>query len=558
MKSTRTLSVFLIAIIMLLAKGQSSAQNQSILLSIPATYTTTGTYDYDGCKVINFTNPSSTSIADLPKQIFWVGGSQGRPHEEYDLNHSVPSNLYSQYLFNEKYLGQHPMMAQNVVHDKDGNILFFIVDNNIYNRKGEAFHYIDPANPNGAPDPDLYTYLHGGDLGVNFDRFNFLTLDPEIVIFPLIGECYKYGIVYSTHDPAAQFAAYTVYYETLEYRNENEIVLSNQQVISILFPGGIAVQPCKDFINKGIAVSEYRPVERNYYLFIRLANKLCVFTVNNTGIIDKDSDGDITYLDAENIVIDNIANMSHQQTTSELEVKKVVEGTISYYYVGMGTCSKDPTSPNVSEAMINVIKLNYDATEVSQFYKMLPTNLPDPHYEQVKGLEFSPNGSKLFVTYTGQIGLVYVDIFSQTYQVLANIPNQIEYQFSEIELGRDNNLYYIHSTDNGSSGGISRLEDPDNTMVWNSTFSSINKTYFARNYEMPDQNENRTLLFQDQIDGSDYTSYYNSITSECCIDHLNYSKWPSFATSNTFIWQPGVGNNPFNSEDGVIWIFRAK
>ncbi|MCK9613854.1 MAG: hypothetical protein PHR81_08630 [Bacteroidales bacterium] len=130
MKTIRTLSVFLAVIFALTAAIQSKAQNQSMLFPVPGTYST-GSTDYDGCKVINFSNSGNSVITDLPRHPFTAFGLTGRPHDEDHLKFASPS-------INEKYLGQHPMYAQQVVHDKEGNLLFFIVDNNIYNRYGEA------------------------------------------------------------------------------------------------------------------------------------------------------------------------------------------------------------------------------------------------------------------------------------------------------------------------------------------------------------------------------------------------------------------------------------
>ena len=104
----------------------ANAQNQSIILPIPGSNSSN---IYDGCKTINFSNLSAPTILDLPKHTFYVGANLGRPHNENDLQNAAPS-------MDEKYLSQHPMFAQAVVHDADGNLLFFIVDNNIYNRYG--------------------------------------------------------------------------------------------------------------------------------------------------------------------------------------------------------------------------------------------------------------------------------------------------------------------------------------------------------------------------------------------------------------------------------------
>jgi len=86
--------------------------------------------------MLNFANTLNPVVESLPKHPFscWYDDiyyPEGNPHNEDHLANADP-------LMIEKYLGLHPMYAQSVVHDKDGNLLFFIVDNNIYNRYGEA------------------------------------------------------------------------------------------------------------------------------------------------------------------------------------------------------------------------------------------------------------------------------------------------------------------------------------------------------------------------------------------------------------------------------------
>lgn len=124
-----------------------NAQNQSMFLPFSG-----DTYPSTGSKMINFTN---NSITTLPRHAFSYQGNTGDPHNEIDLQAlgTNPNN----FLFNEEYLGQHPMFAQSVVHDNDGNLLFFIVDNNIYNRHGVAFTLCE----NGFLQYGTYTYLFG-------------------------------------------------------------------------------------------------------------------------------------------------------------------------------------------------------------------------------------------------------------------------------------------------------------------------------------------------------------------------------------------------------------
>jgi len=84
--------VLLIAVYCFVAQCTITAQNQSMLLPIPG-----GTSDvYDGCKMINFINPSNTGISYLPKWTSYIIGHNGdpnylvRPHNEQDLQNADP------------------------------------------------------------------------------------------------------------------------------------------------------------------------------------------------------------------------------------------------------------------------------------------------------------------------------------------------------------------------------------------------------------------------------------------------------------------------------------
>ncbi len=130
----RFLHLVLLATTLLFANQHFSfGQTQSMLLPVPGATSPTGP-----CVNINFSDNISPVITSLPYHPFYYGLGYGDPHNETQLIQTQAANYGGVYLFDEIYLGQHPMYAQNIVHDADGNLLFFIVDNNIYNRYGEA------------------------------------------------------------------------------------------------------------------------------------------------------------------------------------------------------------------------------------------------------------------------------------------------------------------------------------------------------------------------------------------------------------------------------------
>ena len=137
MKNIRITVFIVFAILFLSGQYNANAQTQSWLLPIPGSTSPTGP-----CKMINFSDYTNPVITDLPSHSFTLPGPiSGNPHDEDHLNAAINPSTQA-YLMDEKYLGQHPMFAQTVVHDEQGNLLFFIVDNNIYNRYGETMKTI--------------------------------------------------------------------------------------------------------------------------------------------------------------------------------------------------------------------------------------------------------------------------------------------------------------------------------------------------------------------------------------------------------------------------------
>ncbi|MEI6854257.1 MAG: hypothetical protein WCL06_15520, partial [Bacteroidota bacterium] len=304
------------------------SQNQSMMLPFSG-----DTYpNATGYKMINFNSISSPVVTTLPKHPFDFGLDPGDPHNEDHLQAATLPNPFSvdeipnYYLMNKYYLGQHPMFAQTVVHDKDGNLLFFIVDNNIYNRNGEAFQ-IDPADESAG-----FYYLHDNVFGPNYNRFGFSnptdiseSLDPEIIVYPIYDNatCYKFGLVYSMFDrDNGQGGSNKFYCRTLTYIDDAHITMTDPELLNM-------GSGCGNFSIRTMAISEYRPNNTySYLLFVRYYYSLLILPINNQGVIDD--------VNKKEIQINVVSGMSMLPLfSSEMEVKKVNDNIGDYYYVAM-------------------------------------------------------------------------------------------------------------------------------------------------------------------------------------------------------------------------------
>ena len=532
------------------------AQNQSMLLPFSGDTYPTAT----GSKMINFTNSSNPVVTTLPKHPFDYGIDPGNPHDEDQLRAATIPNPYNPgvvpyyYRMNKEYLGQHPMFAQQVVHDKDGNLLFFIVDNNIYNKYGKAFK-IDPSQ---SDETAMYYYLHGDEqIAPNYNRFGFsepgASLDPEIVVFPIYKEelgaapaCYKYGIIYTTFTRTAATSV-GICYRTLQYVNDQEIVLSAPIVLNQFFKDAITEFVgwpsggwCDDESHRNLAIVETGNNE--YMLFVRLWDKLCAVKIFDDGQIDYGN------IHVEKILPEGMSVLINWQAASEMEAVLYND----YFYVGMGSCYKNPNSQeNESWAHVCVMKFNRNLIRESGYPNnhWMPEGTRSP--EHIKGLEFSADCSTLFITYTGQANLYAINTSGTTGKIQMN-PNLAAslYEYSEIETGADGNLYYLYADINGN-GGISQYNPY--TYQWIDNLQGVNKVYFSHDYDPVGEPDAKILLFQDQRDHGDYSLYFNNMSQSCCIDHIYYSKWPDetkFSETNT--WTPE--SCPFPNVNGIVWI----
>ena len=125
MKKTLIIAIIIFANVLVL-----ETVAQSKLMPLPNGYA----MDFQDC-------PDATYY-ELPKSTYLQGSYD--PLDESNLCNNFSNNVE---LLDDNYIGQYPKYCQQTIHDERGNLLFFIVDNNIYNNEGRGFE-----NPNtGLP-----------------------------------------------------------------------------------------------------------------------------------------------------------------------------------------------------------------------------------------------------------------------------------------------------------------------------------------------------------------------------------------------------------------------
>lgn len=505
-------------------------------------------------------------------------------HDETTLRSTICFDEYTEdYLgagINMKYVGQHPAFCQAVVHDKNGNILFQIVDNNIYNRYGESFINTTQSSQmaeyhywlhQGTPDrvnamsninanSDYVTKYIGEHLnrevidGIN-GYGNRIILGPEIIVVPVPESCNKFYLIYGTERMTEQVGLrgnFSYFYRTLTYTDPKTIEINQPSCLNDLDNEDL----CHNNSRFSMAITEYRPTEGNYILFID-DEELEIFEVNATGI-DVMNKKKLSY---------SLQNNGYQ-FYNKCEMEIINDG--QNYLLAMAASGSNP--------FFHVIRFPYDfsSIQIPASYNYSTANIydNDPYYSvnwwhitftdsnfgKTRGIEFSPNADKLFVTFENQDDIYYVDLSSLSTQsplpVIGSIgltsAQAAYYQHSHIELGRDGQIYY--QGDDGATPipntYLLKL-DPTNLTVSQNSYPGLYKQQDfnnSSNYYFLDLPQ---YIFMDQVDGSAYEGIATATPSSFCCN--SYDEWPEVTSFSPYeLWSPGYGNNPFNHFNGSV------
>ncbi|MFH2142068.1 MAG: T9SS type A sorting domain-containing protein [Bacteroidota bacterium] len=489
------------------------------------------------------------------------------------------------------YRGQSPKFCQSIVHDADGNLLFFIIDNNIYNHEGKSFIDINALNFDGNPTGINYGYLTNISLYTissttqefNHDINRFtdnwdIVINSDLIVVPVPNTCNQFYLIFTA--AAVKTGALNHYtginYRKLTYIDENTIELSN--VIEIAYDGA-----CRENEKTSLSITDYRSEqnEQNYLLYGMLYHYLFVYEVNEIGIFNNNGLTDIFY------------DLGFR---SELKTGEYFPEMETYLYENSGNPYYLISIPIHDGPYMRLIKFPYSFSQYQSFGNLATNIAPETlqyntpleqtvflqindasSIEFIKGIEFSPDGKYLYLTHTNQTNLKYLNIediindifnntnYTDTYidklglQIYLNsiaIPNAYDYGYSEIETGNDNNLYLINAEVSGDFnnyvsgiglGKISYLSNPNSPSItnwvanpsFNNTIGINISTNFSATIGMRE-----SYIFSNNIDRSDYVYYNHYIGNNCCYDFS--VDIPTFTSDgSTDIWSPD--NNPFGS-----------
>jgi len=511
-------------------------------------------------KILNFENSNVTYIVELPhssQQSYETLGEEDFEDFIVELENPIE----------EVYYGQPPMFCQAVQYDKWGNILFFIVDNNIFNASGQGF----------AKEGDGYFYLHedqeiDGDL---INRFDYASnssyiITNEICIIPVQNNCYRFLIIYGLYKNLHVGSPVhpRIFYRYLDYIDNNTISMTEPE---ILWDEGDLV--CNNNLKMFLATAK---VESGHILLINAWNTLVKYDIDNDGdfsneyVYDISSDENLTgYIVSE-------MEIAQDRTDNILVAMPLKVGTTNVYNEYLlinfegGEFPGDPYSDP-----------GHPVNDLDDFTNDAPHwHIRDASFNEnsfPKGLEFSPNADYLYFTRSSnsQIGVLDVAYIIQNSSspVIFNFssPNSSFFALShsnsdfsktQLEIGKDNVLYMIDNT----SDNVAYLLDPDDPDIDNLYISSDQNYQFTNvsdcylSYTTTWDNNNFTptsyhkiFLLADQIDKIFNNDYFDFLSEECC-NSMTFNSIVLNENENYEIWYPGPGNNPFDDCDGIVYI----
>ncbi len=464
------------------------------------------------------------------------------------------------------YLGQSPAFCQNIVTDDYGNVMFYIVDNNIYNRFGVSFvnnqpnvfseyHYWlhqEPTNQINSNSDYAGEYLNRSIVvGSGCETYlinHRKLLGPELIVVPKPGATNVFYLIYSIFDftPTAVDHHHYIYYRELQYINDNQITLSEPTEVSNKFY-------CHGNARQSIAITDYRASEGNYILFVNNGIYLEVFEVSATGIPTATKK---SY--SLEVVLNGATNSNYYLGFNNSELEVAYKASSNTYYMAMASSGFYPY---------------YLIVEFPYSFSAFPASITGTNNWEIiytpsggksapVGLEFSANAEYLYFTHSMQDTMQYFDLSllgtsgtaytnsSLSFLGLASSMSAVDLNRSQIELGKDGKLYFQGS--NGTTKYLAWFNNPSTPTV-NSWGTSVHNLFLQSDFQEPygpsdsvgHPNSCKVYTFQDQVDGwevEDYIANGHGCIFPICIDN----------GISTSVWQAGANNNPFLIEGDVI------
>ncbi|HRO76157.1 MAG TPA: T9SS type A sorting domain-containing protein [Crocinitomicaceae bacterium] len=434
------------------------------------------------------------------------------------------------------YQGQATSSVHNMQLDAQGNILFFVADGVVYDKDGYELGR-----------------LTGKGSGMNYTVYG----NAEIIIAPDPSNCSRYYIIGQGYQSLSSYANHYPFYSILDMSQFNDFYTSRKGKLIPLVDDYYTAFNIKDISPGYVKLSDKMGGISTATTKLRNNNSRLVFINNGFSLFRYRIDASGFHYENSYAFPYSSGNAigNNQDVRAEMELIELSNGNYRIATV----FRHENSSGTVNQTILYCADLDLNGNVIPSTELTFASNtssLDQYKVPYVHGLEFSPNGNILYVTHETTAlypnSLEYYDFSNSSAGFQAMFTNS-DFKNSQIELGTDGKLYYI------THNRMATLSNPNNPNMSNWNNNAIPVTYTPNNRAgtVPSNSTDilKTYILPDQIDGMDYNAHFFANT-QCCLTNQWYSAEAFTATTNA-TWQPGAGNNPFGSTNGVVYIKDA-
>jgi hypothetical protein len=405
-------------------------------------------------------------------------------------------NLPSDPLDPDRYDGQPAQHCYNGMQDRDGNLLFFVVDSRVFDRNG---------------------YLIGELVNNTYGSING---NQEIALVPMPGNCNKYYI-FTANDAFFSRAFYGVV--DLALTNPSTGAKGVLQIISGETAVHMSAVTADERMRIGFAATKLRG-DNSRFIFVSRGSQIFRYKLT-TSVISYDNYNFQAVTGGSNMI------------RSELEIAELSDGT--YRLAGVATGGSN-------QNILYKVDLNSSGNVVPN--TTITHTKSSSNY--IHGIEFSPSGRYLYFTFeTSTNPFRYIDLDNYNGSE-TTITSSADFKQGNIELGYDNKLYIA------AGNRLASFANPDNPgSAWSDPAISITVSPITNGNHGSQASAATSYTLPDQIDGMNYKAHME-VSALCCAENSSYHKDTHTAQATANPWTPS--SNPLNGGTGAVATIREK
>ncbi len=458
------------------------------------------------------------------------------------------------------YDGRPAERVQNIQVDAQGNILFFIIDGAIFNRQGNFFAEMQIGSHIMGGNQYVYSCIADGTTEIN--------------VVPVPNTCHEYYLITNScgQNSGTSNGQRDMAYGKIHIEYTNNQLTTNSGIYK--YQNGTAtfetvygnsgfgwLTPLTTFNqyhwNQGnlnapsirTAVSKTNSAGKKY-LFLTGSDHLWRYEITSQGIINPTQLLDY----ASQFGSSSGYSQNYESERGEMEVLLLSTGN---YRLAYPFNRENNNNGNAFRGII-VMDLDQNATLLSNTIKTQQYTTSRNSFVRIRGLEFSPNGSKLYVTHSSNVSaynnaIDQLDVSgSSITRTALTATGMSDFDKSHIEINSSGELILV----NGSR--IAKITNADatwNNSNWTNNTLNLGFTYNLSQFPVGSNqaNSDQSYILQDQLDQDNYTLPFNQ-NPLCCVAYQTYDK-EFFTSTSSGTWSPGAGSNPITSSNSsVVYI----